>query len=830
MQYTFNINQSRFHMTEPDTYILGGWFKYNNPENNTLKVYLDKIPVSSRVEVYETPDIRARYIAYNAGVTKEYYIYVSLPRNYSDYKKLRIYTVDEAGNEKFSADIPVKTMLMQAKTPDYCVDSVQFRGGLCYISGWCASTEPIQFKVVKTDHSKVAFNLISSKRADVRFLYRECEDMENAGFSVNFKDEGLDEVYLLIKTGELKLVKKMDLAALRKQWEASQAGTKYMPVGQLTLKLKDYAARGVQYIQRNGVRRFATKAWEKVTRKQDQGVVYEAWMAQNMPTEEELALQRETVLDYQPLFSIVIPLYKTPEKYLLELVDSIKAQTYSHWNLYLSDGSGENSPIDRCLSQLEAEDERIHVIRNNKQLRISENTNAGIEAADGEFIVFADHDDLLTANALFECAKALNANPEIDFIYSDEDKISMDGKRYFTPHFKSDFNPDLLNSMNYFCHICVVRRALIDQVGMLDPAYDGAQDYDFVLRCSEATTQIHHIPKVLYHWRADANSTSENPESKMYAFEAGKRAIEDHLARLGYQVSVSHGRYWGLYNVKYLWDELDKVSIIIPNKDHIDDLDKCIRSIEERSSFKNYEYIIVENNSTEEATFEYYKELEARLPHAKVVYYKGDFNFSAINNFGVQYATGNYYLLLNNDTEIINPDCIEEMLSYCMRPDVGIVGARLYYPDDTLQHAGVIIGFGGVAGHAFTGFPKDHNGYANRIICVHDLSAVTAACLMVKKSVYEAVGGLTEDFKVAFNDIDFCLKVREAGYLIVYDPNAELYHYESKSRGYEDTPEKIQRFQNEISRFIEKWPEILTNGDPYYNPNLTLDRQDFSLR
>ena len=424
----------------------------------------------------------------------------------------------------------------------------------------------------------------------------------------------------------------------------------------------------------------------------------------------------------------------------------------------------------------------------------------------------------------------MNQDQTIEAIYTDEDKISMDGKEHFQPHFKTDFNIDLLRSVNYICHLFVVKRSLFEKVGLLNHEYDGAQDYDFVLRCAEQAVNIRHIPKILYNWRAHKDSTAENPESKRYAFEAGIRAIQAHYDRCGIDAEVSAEQLNGIYRSKYRLKEQPLVSVIIPNKDHTEDLDKCIRSIEEKGTYKNIEYIVIENNSEKKETFAYYEKLQAENPKVKVVFWEREFNYSAINNYGVGFAKGEYLLFLNNDTEIINPDCIEELLGYCMRDDVGIVGARLYYEDDTIQHVGVIIGLGGVAGHTFVGEPKDSLGYFGRIVTAQDYSAVTAACLMTKRKVFEKVNGFEEKLAVAFNDVDFCLKVREAGYLVVYNPYAELHHYESKSRGLEDTEEKVLRFQGEIRTFQYRWKEILNEGDPYYSPNLTLDKTDFSLR
>ena len=478
-----------------------------------------------------------------------------------------------------------------------------------------------------------------------------------------------------------------------------------------------------------------------------------------------------------------------------------------------------------------AQDDKIRFVRLQENYGISGNMNAAMDIATGDFIALYDHDDTLTLDALYENVRVLNENSNIEFIYSDEDKMDSEGERFFEPHFKPDFNYDLLCSTNYICHFLVVKKSLIDQVGKLRKEFDGAQDFDFVLRLSDACgpEKIHHIPKVLYHWRFHQNSTAANPESKMYAFEAGKKAVQAFYDAKGIHATVEHGASLGIYRTKYILDSHPKVSIIIPNKDHVDDLSRCINSIEAKSTYDNYEYIIVENNSTEQSTFDYYKELESKNSKVKVVTWKNEFNYSAINNFGTKYASGDYYLLLNNDTEVITPEFIEELLGYCMRKDVGAVGARLYYPDDTIQHAGVIVGLQGIAGHAFVGLERDNPGYFARPMTQQDYSAVTAACMMVDKNIYEEVGGLNEQLKVAFNDIDFCLKIREKGYKIVYNPYCELYHYESKSRGEENTFDKVDRFNGEINYFEKRWHDILANGDPYYNPNLTYKKNDFSL-
>ena len=486
---------------------------------------------------------------------------------------------------------------------------------------------------------------------------------------------------------------------------------------------------------------------------------------------------------------------------------------------------------ERVLEQYAKKDSRFKYVILGENKGISGNTNAAMDMATGDYIVLADHDDKLTPNALYECAKLLQEHPGCDCFYSDEDKLDMDGGALFDPHFKPDFNIDLLCSVNYICHLFVVSHDLAAQVGGFRQEYDGAQDYDFIFRCTEKAKEIRHIPKVLYHWRCHKDSTASNPESKLYAFDAGARAIMDHYKRVGIEAErVEKGVDYGIYHSVYKIQGEPLVSIIIPNKDHHTDLDLCLRAIETRATYRNVEFIIVENNSTEKETFEYYEKIQKEFSNVHVVTWEREFNYSAINNFGVTFAKGEYLLFLNNDTELIAENFIEEMLGLCQREDVGAVGARLLYQDDTIQHAGVVVGFGGIAGHTFIGLHKAENSYFHRAMSTQDYSAVTAACLMTKKALFDEVGGFTEKLAVAFNDIDYCMKVRASNHLVVYNPYALLYHYESKSRGLEDTPEKVARFNREIKIFSERWPEILKDGDPYYNPNLTLRKSNFALR
>lgn len=525
-------------------------------------------------------------------------------------------------------------------------------------------------------------------------------------------------------------------------------------------------------------------------------------------------------------FSILVPLYNTPELYLRKMIESVLSQTYENFELCLADGSDrKHRYVGDICKEYRWHDKRVVYKKLKKNLGISENTNACLEMATGDYIALFDHDDMLHPSALYRNYEAIS-NQGADFIYSDENTFHETIDDAYSPHYKPDFNPDYLRSVNYICHLTVFSRKLYEQVGGFRKEFDGSQDYDIILRLTEKATKIVHIPQVLYYWRAHEESTAKDIHAKDYCMVAAKKALAEHLDRIGIAGTVEDASILSWYRIRYALKGQPKVSIIIPNKDHIDLLKRCVDSIQKVSTYENYEIIIVENNSELRPTFKYYESLKANKK-VKVVYWKDEFNYSAINNYGATFADGDYVLLLNNDMEIITPDWLQEMLMFAQRDDVGAVGAKLYYSNDTVQHGGVILGIGGVAGHSHKYFDKNNPGYFGRLVVAQDLSAVTAACMMMPKAVFEQVGGLDEGYKVAFNDVDLCMKIREAGYLIVYTPYAELYHYESLSRGSEDTPEKVERFNGEVRLFMDKWQKKLDEGDPYYNPNLTLVYEDF---
>ena len=711
----------------------------------------------------------------------------------------------------------------------YSVEVMRVREQTIQLNGWAVESNPdsvITYRVEDEAGQPVEAKIVPTRRDDVSQIYYKKIIDRDLGFDIRFPYEHGKNYYLVI-CGEKKTtrVKYSDMTIRRKTGAANRKVQKLM-----NLMNMETVHVAWDFLKENGLKALILKSKHKI-QGIDDDYDYAEWWNLTKPSEEELEEQKKKTFGYMPKFSIVIPVYKTPEKFLKEMLDSIVEQTYANWELCIADGSPAGESVGNVLKKYAEKDARIRYQVLGENRGISGNTNAALEMAEGDFIVLADHDDRLTPNALFECAKKLNENENCDVLYSDEDKLDMDGDELFDPHFKPDFNPDLLTSVNYICHLFVVKKELLDKVGGFRPEYDGAQDYDFIFRCTENAKQICHIPKVLYHWRCHPNSTASNPESKLYAFTAGSRAIMDHYKRVGIEAEkVEKGVDYGIYHTTFKIKDAPLVSVIIPNKDHTVDLDNCIRPMLTEGTYKNLEFVIVENNSTEQVTLDYYEKIQKEFPNVHVVRWEREFNYSAINNFGVQHAKGEYLLFMNNDIELIAKNFVEEMLGFVQREDVGIAGARLLYEDDTIQHAGVVIGFGGIAGHTFIGLHKSENSYFNRAMCAQDYSAVTAACMMSKRSVFDAVGGFTEELAVAFNDIDYCMKVRKLGKLVVYAPYAVLHHYESKSRGLEDTPEKVERFNREIATFAKRWPEILRDGDPYYNPNLTLRKSNFALR
>ena len=598
--------------------------------------------------------------------------------------------------------------------------------------------------------------------------------------------------------------------------------------GRMLKKLNPYTIqKGFRYLKHYGPKEFWIRLHERF---EPEEVPYGPWYEAYIPDKAELEKQKKHKFAYTPRISVAVPAYCTPEIFLRQMIQSLLDQTYPDWELCIANGSPDDTEMTAILKEYASADRRICVRDLDENQGIAGNTNAALTMASGEFVGLLDHDDLLAPNALYEIVKKLNEDRNLDAVYTDEDKVTTDLSEHFQPHLKPDFNLDLLRSNNYICHFFVVRKTIVDKVGGFRQEFDGAQDHDFIFRCvEEASGRVGHVPEIVYHWRTHKASTADNPASKMYAFDAGRRAIEAHLKRVGVEGEVSHTPDLGFFRVKYPVHGEPLVSIIIPNKDEKESLQACIESIREKTEYQNYEILIIENNSTSEEIFHYYKEL-SRDPKIRLLRWKKEFNYSAINNYGVRHAKGDYLLFLNNDVTVITPGWIKEMLGVCQRREVGAVGVKLIYPDNTIQHAGCVVGMGGIAGHMFVNMPAERTGYLHKASLLQDMSCVTAACMMMKKNVFLEAGGFTEELAVAFNDVDLCLKVRSHGHLIVYDPYVKLYHYESKSRGAEDSEEKVRRFQSEIEYIRSHWIDILKNGDPYYNKNLSLSKWNYSLK
>ena len=830
------------------------------------------------------------------------------------------------------------------------VDIALAREGELMLQGWAFGSNPeeeVKLTVVDQAGNPVPGTTVSSVRRDevVNAFFGDVVKAHGAlrrdlGFDVHTPyAQGETRILVLQADGQTKRVKFTDHILEEFNSVAHRKREKL-----LALFHWETVEVAWEYFQKHGLRALFKKSVHKIQNIQDD-YDYNEWYKKVRITDEELAKQRESAADFamQPTFSIVIPVYATPEKFLRRMLDSIREQTYPTFEVCLVDATpyakiqhdpAQGRTPQEVLAEYAAADSRFRYATLAENLGIAENTNAAIRMATGDFIVLADHDDELEPQALYECVRAINAHPDVQVLYSDEDKVDFEDIYYFEPHFKTDFNPDLLRSVNYICHLFVARRTLLDAIAETAAdgrkiyersAYDGAQDYDLILRATEkaqameqarlasfanasygnavtnpqpaiaaaldphdqallrqgrfTSSNIIHIPMVLYHWRAHQASTAQHPEAKLYAFEAGARAVYDHCKRIGLPIKkVEQGITYGFYHPIYE-NQQPLISVVIPNKDHTADLDKAITSLA-AGNYKNLEFIIVENNSDQAETWAYYEALKNRFPEelpadfvdpatsgalstsetstaesssavshpaqvsayhsaaasvlpqpvVKVVKWDGPFNYSAINNYGVQFTHGQYLLFLNNDIEEIDPDSIDEMIGYVQREDVGICGARLLYPDEDIQHAGVIMGMGGIAGAAFVRTHDSDLSYMHRAKCIQDYSCVTAACLLTKRSLFDAVGGFTEKLAVAFNDVDYCMKVRALGKLVVYNPYAKFYHYESKSRGMEDTPEKLARFHSEILTFGTTWKDILRDGDPYYSPALTFRKANFALK
>ena len=702
----------------------------------------------------------------------------------------------------------------------FCADAAYVKNEKMFIIGWATgdtNTQTVAFRVT-SKNGEEAFRLSRGSRPDIGYAF--------------FRDPSVDQFGFLV---EIPYEKKrtLTLEAYVKE-NGKVIGSHKMLLNPTLLKLRNTAKSAKAWLldQEKGAKRLAKKALRIESTR------YKNWFLAMRASKEELAAQRAAHFERMPKISILVPVFRTPVKYLNEMIESVLSQSYENFELCIVNADPSKTEVCEALGAWVKKDPRVRVKTLSENAGISENTNEAYAMAGGEYIALLDHDDTIEPDALFAYVKEINEHPETDVIYSDEDKITEKSTDYFFPYFKSDFNIDLLRGNNYMCHFLMVKKQLIDTVGTWDPEFDGAQDYDMILRLVEKAARVAHVKRVLYHWRSYDNSTAQSQSNKDYAKDAGLNALKAHFERVGLPAVIEKSPVVaGWYKTHYEVQGEPLVSILIPNKDHREDLKKCLDSLFDKCTYRNFEVLILENNSTEKETFTYYEEVQRAHENVRVLTWHDKFNFSAINNFGAKEARGEYLLLLNNDVEVISENLLEHMLGFAQRKDVGIVGVKLLYPDDTVQHAGVLVGAGGLASHMFKGIPDSDPGYFARAITTQDVSCVTAACMMVPKALYEEAGGMDERFEVAFNDVDFCLKIRKLGYLIIYDADVKLYHYESKSRGLEDTPEKFERAGAEVSLLNERWniQSARTEGsfmDPYYNPNLSylvFFQPDYSL-
>ncbi len=802
----FVLREAHFHIADRERFVLTGWFEGKEKGAGAFEAFLDCKRLELQVLCFSDDSVKQKYAKYDMEVEKEYVIIVRLLPQLARYRRLFVRLKDgTVVYERRTAKLRSLQYQLNCRITD-----IQPAGASCVVGGWAASEQPIKINVLDKSGVPIKCEVSHYPRPDVALEHREAKVLSDSGFSVTVPVNGRKKMTLQITDGVYSTARV------------------FRAVDKNRIML--YLKKAQYFMKRNGMKKTCKRAVNELYELAGDTGNYMKWRTKNMPSAKELAQQRQEHSAFCPVFYLAT--VYGGGAHFIETAASVKHQTYRYWKWAVVCTQAEKETARRqlkaaCLEEKDLEKRVRFIIIEDSQQKMAQavrETTAWMQARklDGAWMAFLASGDTLEPDALYSCVKLFERHKDADFCYTDEDQVSEDGKSYSNPVFKSDFNIDMLRATNYFGHMLLLRADLAGRLAGWDPGYGEDASYDYCLRAAEQAGCMIHLQRAVYHQRETSGRRSSTA--------AGVRAVNAHYKRQGIPAVAEPSSVPGIYRTRYQWAGQPMVSVVIPNKDHIDDLDTCVQSVLKKCRYPNYEIIIIENNSTQESTFAYYKDVQQQDSRVRVIYWKEEYNYSKINNFGVSEAKGEYILLLNNDTEVISPDFMEEMLGYCMRGDVGVCGARLFYFDDTIQHAGVVIGLGGICGEGFQRFPKENGGYQDRIFCPQDYSAVTAACLMTKKSVFEQVGGLDAKLQVAYNDIDYCLKVRRIGKLVVYNPFAMLHHYEYKSRGTENTAQKLARYNREVELFTSRWADIISAGDPYYNPNLTRRYQDFSLR
>lgn len=686
------------------------------------------------------------------------------------------------------------------------------------ITGWALDpvTKTVPKISIASAHDHVTIQ--SVYRSDVIMAQKLSGNLE-AGFQLEVT-RSASPLELVFQSGEQKRIETIDLTQVYPAIPGRETNWQ---------KQVQNMKRVVRYYQKNGLKATLNRMKKQQVKQQEED--YPAFLATNEQWDVEEIRSEIATFSYQPKISILMPVYNVEEEWLTKCIQSVQGQFYENWELCMSDDASTDPNVKPLLEKFVAQDDRIKVVFRQENGHISKATNSALEIATGEFCALLDNDDELAPIALYEVVKTLNKNPELDLIYSDEDKIDMQGNR-FDPAFKPDFSPDLLLGTNYISHLGVYRTTILHQINGFRVGYEGSQDYDLVLRFVEQTTpeRIAHIPKILYYWRILPTSTAADQSTKGYAFDAGLKAVQDALVRRKIKGTATHAAGNGLFDVHYEILKEELVSVIIPTKNGYDDMKRCLESIVEKTTYPNYEIVVADNGSDDVRMKELYEQYTHILGEKfQVIDLPIPFNYSRINNLAAKEANGTYLLFLNNDTEVITKDWMSKMVSFAQFERIGCVGAKLYYPNHTIQHAGVVLGMGGAAGHPHHTYPRGDFGYFGKLEINVNYSAVTAACLMIRAKDFHELNGFNEELTVAFNDVDLCLREQALGRDNLFLHGVELFHFESQSRGYENTPEKQARFEKETAYMYDKWGKLIEN-DPYYNPNLTRTGGNFSLR